>query len=34
MIIKVALGYLLGRFIWNFMENMAYAYLEYKQSKR
>ena len=30
MIIKIALGYLVGKLMYQFLENAVYAYVEYK----
>jgi hypothetical protein len=34
MIIKIALGYLVGKVIYNFLDNAVYAYAEYKLTKK
>jgi hypothetical protein len=34
MIIKIALGYLVGKLMYQFLENVVYAYVEYKSTKK
>ena len=34
MVIKIALGYLVGKVMYKFLDNAVYAYVEYKLTKK